>query len=47
MKLTCVGFLICLIALFLVTRWPNYGLGGPLFFGGVIVAVVGLCKKWN
>jgi len=50
MKLTHIGFLICLICMYLLVAWKGsflYTVGGWVFFIGVIVSVIGLFKKWN
>lgn len=50
MKLTFAGILICLVCLQLMILGENswlYALGGYTFYVGVIIAVIGLIRKWK
>jgi len=50
MKLTAIGFLLCLICLWFLmigTGTSLYAAGFWLFPAGVIMAAAGLFKKWK
>ena len=47
-KTICLGFLICLISLYLMIGLPGtslYTLGGLLFWLGALLSLIGIIKK--
>lgn len=47
MRITCIGFLICLVCIFCVTSYPNtalYVIANIGFFWGILVTAYGITK---